>query len=348
MKKHKAIILYAANLNLLISLIMEYRKLGKSGIKISEVSLGTWLTYGNSVEKNVAKACFKAAFDNGVNFFDTADIYSKGGSELVVGEILQSFNRKDIVLGTKVFFPMSESINDRGLSRKHIIESCNLSLKRLKTDYIDLYQCHRYDVETELEEVIFAMDDLIKQGKILYWGVSQWNAIQICDAVHLSRLNNRTKPRSNQPVYNMLNRSIEIDVMNLCDRDGIGLIVWSPLAEGVLTGKYSNCNIPKNSRAANEQSNKFIKNRLTPSNLEKVDKLKPIAQELGLTMSQLALTWCLRKKEISCVITGASKPEQIIENVKASGIKISDDTLNKIELILDNKPIVDQYSDYYK
>ena len=326
---------------------MKYRKLGRAGIKISEVSLGTWLTYGNSVEKNVAKACLKAAIENGINFFDTADNYAKGESESVVGEVLEEFNRQDIILGTKVFFPMSEKINDNGLSRKHIIESCNSSLKRLKTDYIDLYQCHRYDPETELEEIISVMDDLIKQGKILYWGVSQWSAIQICDTAYLSRFYTKTPPRSNQPVYNMLNRSLEIDVMSLCEREGIGLIAWSPLAEGILTGKYSGFKVPKDSRAANLQSNKFIKNRLTSNNLDKVDKLIPIAQELGLTLAQLALAWCLRRKELSCVITGASKPDQITENVKAAGVKIHEDILNKIELILDNSPI-DQYSDYYR
>lgn len=324
---------------------MEYRRLGKSGIKVSEISLGTWLTYGKTVEIESAKQCFKTAYEHGVNFFDTADIYATGESEKVVGDILQEYNRSDIVLGTKTFFPMSQNVNNRGLSRKHIIESCNASLKRLKTDYIDLYQCHRYDTESELEEVISAMDDLIKQGKILYWGVSQWSAVQICDANHLSRFYNKSKPVSNQPVYNMLNRSLEVDVMSLCEREGMGLVVWSPLAEGVLTGKYSGGNIPQDSRAANDNANMFIKNRLNPEKLSKVDKLIPIAKELGLSMPQLALAWCLRRKELSSAIIGASKPEQVIDNVKASGVKLTDEILNKIEEILDNAP-KDQYADY--
>lgn len=324
---------------------MEYRRLGKTGVKVSEISLGTWLTYGKTVEKEKAKECFKTAFDQGVNFFDTADIYANGESEKVVGEIIQDFNRSELFLGTKVYFPMTKSVNNRGLSRKHIMESCEQSLKRLKTDYIDLYQCHRYDTETELEEVISAMDDLIKQGKVLYWGVSQWNAVQICDAGHISKYLGKNKPISNQPVYNMLNRSLEIDVMDICKRDGLGLVVWSPLAEGVLTGKYSVGNVPSDSRAANEQSNSFIKNRLTNQTLKKVDKLKDIANDLGLTMSQLALAWCLRREELSSTIIGASKPEQVIENVKASGVKIPTDILLKIEDILQNAP-KEQYSDY--
>ena len=324
---------------------MQYRRLGNAGIKIREISLGTWLTYGKTIEIDAAKSCFKTAFDNGINFFDTANIYAYGESEKVVGEIVKDFTRSDLVLGTKVYFPMSQKINDKGLSRKHIMESCDASLKRLGTDYIDLYQCHRYDTETELEEVLTAMHDLVNQGKILYWGVSQWSAVQICDASHLSKYYAKTKPQSNQPVYNMLNRSLEIDVMNLCEREGIGLVVWSPLAEGVLTGKYCGGRIPEDSRAANEKANFFIKNRLSAEKLEKVEKLVPIAQELGLTMSQLALAWCLRKKELTSVITGASKPQQVIDNVKASGIKIPDDVLERIERILMNAP-KDQYAEY--
>lgn len=324
---------------------MEYRRLGKAGIKVSEVSLGTWLTYGKTVEIESAKQCFKTAFDHGINFFDTANIYAYGESEKVVGDILQDFNRSDIVLGTKVFFPMSQKINDRGLSRKHIMESCNASLKRLKTDYIDLYQCHRYDTQSELEEVISSMDDLVKQGKILYWGVSQWSAVEICDASHLSRFYNKYKPVSNQPVYNMFNRSLEVDVMKLCEREGMGLVVWSPLAEGILTGKYSGGKIPEDSRAANPTSNMFIKNRLSPQLLEKVDQLSNIAKELNISMPQLALAWCLRRPELSSVIIGASKPEQVIDNVKASGIKLTDEVLNKIEDILNNAPR-DQYANY--
>lgn len=324
---------------------MEYRKLGNAGVKVSEISLGSWLTYGKTVNLKHAKTCFKTAFDNGINFFDTADIYSYGQAEETYGQIIKDYIRSDLFIGTKVYFPMSSKVNDRGLSRKHIIESCNNSLKRLGTDYIDLYQCHRYDDETELEELISVMDDLVHQGKILYWGVSQWSAVQICDAVHLSKYLNKAKPQSNQPVYNMFNRSLEIDVMNLCQRDGLGLVVWSPLAEGILTGKYNNGIIPPDSRAANEASNFFIKNRLKDDKFKKVEKLISIAKELDISMAQLALAWCLRQKALTSVIIGATKPEQIIENVKASEIKLEKDVLEKIEKILDNAP-KDQYADY--
>lgn len=314
---------------------MKYRRLGKAGIKISEVSLGSWLTYGKSIDKNTAYECIKTALENGINLIDTADIYNYGQSESTLGEILKEFKRSDLVLATKVFFPMSQNINDRGLSRKHIIESCNKSLKRLQTDYIDLYQCHRFDNEVELEELISAMDDLVRMGKILYWGVSEWTALQICDSVHISRYYNKTKPSSNQPVYNMLNRYIENEVMPLCKREGIGLIVFSPLAEGILTGKYNN-GIPKNSRASNSNINMFIKNKLTEENINKVRKLTHIADNLGTTMSQLALAWCLRKEEITSVIIGASNPNQIIENIKSIEISLESSILNKIEDILEN------------
>lgn len=312
---------------------MKYRKLGKEGIRVSEISLGSWLTYGKSVDNNMAYECLKVAIDNGINLIDTADIYNYGEAELFLGDSLKNFNRSDIVLATKSFFPMSKNINDRGLSRKHIIESCNKSLQRLKTDYIDIYQCHRFDTDIEIEELISAMDDLRRMGKILYWGVSEWSALQICDTVHTSRYYNKIRPSSNQPSYSMLNRYIEDEVIPLCKREGLGLIVFSPLAEGVLSGKYNN-GIPKNSRASNDDTNFFIKNKLTDENISKVNKLTIIAKELNITMSQLALAWCLRKEEISSAIIGASKPEQIIENIKASDILLEEDILNRIEEII--------------
>lgn len=324
---------------------MKYRRLGKSGLKVSEISLGSWLTYGKVVEVEIARSCFRTAFEHGVNFFDTADIYATGEAEKMNGEILKEYKRSDYVLGTKVYFPMSNNINDRGLSRKHIIESCDKSLKRLQTDYIDIYQCHRFDTETELEEVISAMDTLINQGKVLYWGVSQWSAVQICDAVHLAKYNNKYKPQSNQPVYNMLNRSLEIDVMDLCEREGLGLVTYSPLAEGILTGKYSGGNVPTDSRASNQKLNTFIRKKLRSEVTDKVDKLLPIANELGITLAQLALAWCLRKSAISSVITGASKPEQVLDNVKASIVELEEDILEQIEVILDNAP-KDQYENF--
>ncbi|GIW23211.1 MAG: voltage-gated potassium channel [Candidatus Sericytochromatia bacterium] len=313
---------------------MKYRRLGKSGIKVSEISLGSWLTYGKSVDNDLAYQCVKTAIDNGINLIDTADIYNYGQSEIVLGEILKNFKRSDIVLATKTFFPMSQNINDRGLSRKHIIESCNKSLKRLQTDYIDLYQCHRFDYEIEIEELISTMDDLVKMGKILYWGVSEWSALQICDTVHTAKYLNKTKPSSNQPVYNMLNRYIEDEIIPLCKRDGLGLIVFSPLAEGILTGKYNN-GIPQDSRANKNNINMFIKNKLTEENINKVRKLTNIANELGVTMSQLALSWCLRKEEITSTIIGASNPNQILENIKAVDIELDNSVLNTIEDILE-------------
>ncbi|MBC8139181.1 MAG: aldo/keto reductase family protein [Fibrella sp.] len=315
---------------------MQYRKLGKYGVKVSEVSLGSWLTYGGATENDAAKACIEKAYDLGINFFDTANGYARGKSEEVVGRVLSVYPRESYVLATKVFFPMGDGPNDRGLSRKHLFEQCHASLKRLNKEYIDLYQCHRYDTETPLEETLMALDDLVRQGKILYYGVSQWSAEQIENAVKIARERNLHPPVSNQPVYNAINRDLEKEVMPVCGREGIGLVVYSPLAQGLLTGKYKPGQpLPEGSRAADDKQNMFLNGgKLDEKILEKVQNLVPIAERHRITLSQLALAWCLRKSEISSVIIGASKPSQVEDNAGASGVILSEDDVNAIDSAL--------------
>lgn len=314
---------------------MNYRKLGKSGVRVSEISLGSWLTYGGSVEKETAIRCIDQAYELGVNFFDTANVYVRGESEKVVGEALRKYPRDSYVLATKVFFPMGDGPNDKGLSRKHIIEQCNHSLKRLGVDYIDLYQFHRYDSETPLEETLRAVEDLVRQGKILYVGVSEWNAVQISDALHIADSKGYDRIVSNQPVYNMFNRYIEESVLPLSEREGIGQVVFSPLAQGLLTGKYKPGQpIPEGSRAANPQQGQFVQRYLTEDNLNKVVQLEKIAKEAGTVLSNLALAWILRQPGVSSTIIGASRPEQVVENVKASEVTITPDLVQAIEEVL--------------
>lgn len=322
---------------------MEYRNLGKSGLKVSEVSLGTWVTFGGSISDEVAKKCVKNAFDCGINVIDTADVYHTGKAELTLGKILKDFKRSDFVLATKCFGPMGKAQTDNGLSRKHVIEACDASLKRLQTEYIDIYQCHRYDVSTPLEETVRAMTDLIRSGKVLYWGVSQWSAVDITNAVRIAERYSLEKPVSNQPIYNMINRGLEVEVMRTCENEGLGLIVYSPLAQGILTGKYKVNEIPEDSRGGCEGTKHLLEKRLTEENLTKVEKLSEIAKYLKISMPQLALAWLLSAKPISSVIIGASKPSQVTENAKASEVKISQEVQDKIEKILGNAP-VDQYT----
>jgi len=320
---------------------VKYRKLGKYGIKVSEIALGSWLTYGATYGQERAVDCIKKAYDLGINYFDTADVYGvgqtyPGAAEEVLGDVLKEFPRSSYVLATKTFWPVGDGPNDRGLSRKHIIEQCNASLKRLNTDYVDIFYCHRYDMETPVEETLMALDDLVRQGKILYVGISEWSAVQIAEGVHTTKSLHLNPIAVNQPSYNMFNRYIEDEVIPLCKKEGIGLAVFSPLAQGVLTGKYKKGKpIPKDSRAANKHTQHHIKGYLTDENLDKVEKLRAIAKDLDITMSQLALAWILQKEEISSVIIGATKPEQVEENCKASGIELSDDIMETIENILD-------------
>jgi voltage-dependent potassium channel beta subunit len=315
---------------------MQYRKLGKWGVKVSEVALGSWLTYGGTVTARDAVEQLEYAFSLGINFFDTANVYAHGQAEEVVGKAVSSLHRDAIFLATKVYFPMGDGPNDRGLSRKHVFEQCHASLRRLNTEYIDLYQCHRYDIDTPVEELVRTMDDLTRQGKILYWGVSEWSAEQIEAAVKVAQELNAPPPVSNQPFYNLLHRSIEDAVLPTSWKHGLGQVVFSPLAQGVLTGKYKPGEAPpKDTRAGNDQINMFMLNRELYADhvLEKVQQLTGVANELGITTAQLALAWCLRRPELSSVIIGATKKEQIKENAQASGIKLDDATLKKIESI---------------
>lgn len=314
---------------------MNYRRLGEAGVKLSEIGLGSWLTFGNVLEKEQAGAIVNKAFDCGINFFDNANAYAGGKSEEAWGELLSGRRRDSYVLATKVFFPMGDGPNDRGLSRKHIFEQCHASLRRLKTDYIDLYQCHRFDEQTPLKETIQAMDDLTRMGKILYWGFSQWTAGQIEQCLEICG-DRYYKPRASQPQYNALTRNIEEKVMPLCHKAGIGQVVWSPLAQGVLTGKYlPGKSYPRDSRAKDNRQNQFIKEMADDQALlQKIQNLTPLAEEHNCTISQLALAWILRRPEVTSCIIGATRPEQIEENAEASGIKLDEETIEQMEEIL--------------
>jgi voltage-dependent potassium channel beta subunit len=313
---------------------MEYRRLGKTGLKVSEISLGSWLTYGGYVEEKNAAASIDKAYDLGINFFDTANVYMRGEAEIVVGKALKKYVRDSYVLATKVFWPMGDGPNDRGLSRKHVIEQCHASLKRLGTDYVDLYYCHRFDPETPLDETLRALDDLVRQGKVLYIGVSEWTAEQITEAVHLADKKLLDRIVVNQPQYSMLQRYIEKEVIPVSEKHGIGQVVWSPLAQGLLTGKYQKgAEAPVGSRAAQEKYGNLF-GLLTDENLDKVELLKEVASNNELTLAQLALAWILRQSNVASALVGASRPEQLEENVKASGVKLNEETLTRIEDIL--------------
>lgn len=314
---------------------MLYRNLGGSGLKVSEISLGSWLTYGGYVEKQNAIDTVRFAYESGINFFDTANVYMRGESEKVVGEALRDYRRDSYVLATKVWGQMGDGPNDRGLSRKHIIEQCDASLKRLGMDYIDLYYCHSFDPSTPIEESLRAMDDLVRQGKVLYVGVSNWTAVQMTEAIQIADRRLLDRIVASQPPYSMLKREIEREIIPVGLKYGIGQVVYSPLAQGVLTGKYKSAdNVPPDSRAGNERGSQAIKRYLSDENLARVGRLTDIANELGITMSQLALAWVLRQSNVSSAIIGASRVEQVEQNVKASGIVLSAEILEKIEAIL--------------
>jgi voltage-dependent potassium channel beta subunit len=312
---------------------MNYRRLGKAGVKVSELGFGNWLTHGEGgVSDDVARACVRRAFELGINFFDTADKYRRGVAEEVYGRELKVFRRQDLVLGTKVFLKMSDNVNDRGLSRKHIFEGVHNSLRRLQTDYIDLYQCHEFDPDVELYEVVRSMDDLMRQGKILYWGLSKWPAAEIESVCRVAREINAYPPVSTQGEYNLATRSVETNgVQAACLREGLGMLVFSPLKQGILSGKYSAGQVPADSRGAKE---KAIKKALEQGGLElvdRVDRLQPIAQRLGCTMPQLAIAWLLRREAVSSVITGATSVAQVEENVAASGIELTVDDVTQMD-----------------
>ncbi len=316
---------------------MQYRRLGKSGLKLSEISLGSWLTYGTAVEREQARACICKAYDLGINHFDCAVAYGNRPHEAeeMLGEILKEFPRHTYTVTSKVFWKVGPSTYDQGLSRKHIIERVEMSLKAMGLDYIDIYYCHRYDPETDLEETLRALDDLVAQGKILYYGFSEWSAAQIENAAAIVDKRNLRRPVVNQPVYNMLNRYIEQEVMPVSQREGIGQVVFSPLAQGVLTGKYKPGQTPPpGSRATQEKGSRFVQRYMDDETLTKVQKLQPIAERNGLTMAQLALAWVLRRPEVTSALIGASRPEQVEENVKAVGVKLSEEDLKEIDAIL--------------
>jgi L-glyceraldehyde 3-phosphate reductase len=316
---------------------MKYRRLGKSGLQVSEIALGSWLTYGTVTEKQTAIQCVHTAFEHGINHFDCANVYGAQphAAEEFLAEALKPFDRGDYVLTTKAFWPVGNGPNDRGLSRKHIMREVERSLKALNTDYVDIFYCHRFDPNTDLEETLRAIDDLITQGKILYAGISEWTAAQMAQAIEMTKQLGLHKIVASQPIYNLFERYIEPEILPLCEREGIGQVVFSPLAQGLLTGKYRlNQPIPSDSRAAKERVNRFIREDLTEEKLGKVEKLIAIADKLGIKLSQLALAWVLRQPGVSSALIGASKPEQIIENVKAVDITLGADILAEIEAVL--------------
>jgi voltage-dependent potassium channel beta subunit len=315
--------------------IMKYRRLGKAGVKLSEIGLGGWLTFGKTTGEDTGRKIIDAAFDCGVNFFDTANVYATGACESMWGKLLANHQRSSFVLASKVYFPMGDGPNDKGLSRKHIMEQCEASLKRLDTDYIDLYQCHRYDKETPLDETVRAMDDLVHQGKILYWGFSCWPADKIRETITLCG-NRLYAPVSNQPHYSMLMRDIENEVLPTCRKNGIGQVAFSPLEQGILTGKYlPGKPLPEGSRASDERQNLFIKDLATDqSKLERVQTLRDVSEAADLTLGQLALAWILHQEGVTSCITGASRPEQIEENTQASGVELEKSQLEQIEEII--------------
>ena len=320
---------------------MNYRNLGKWGLKVSEVSLGSWVTdlTGTEAEKT-ALATVNAAFDAGVNFFDCADAYSGGAAERFLGKALKEHSRSEYVVSSKVFFPMGRGANDWGLSRKHIVEQIDRTLKNMQLDYLDLYFCHRFDPTTPIEETMQTLSDLVAAGKVLYYGVSEWSPVQITEAIAVTK-ELRLRPLSViQPQYHMMGRYIEDEIMGICEKNGVGIVTFSPLAQGLLTGKYRKGQpLPEGSRAT-WQADKQINNLLTEDNLDKVERLLKVADALGVPLSVLALAWILRKKQVTSVITGASKPSQLEANVKASGFSIPDDALDEIEGILAYKPFV--------
>jgi len=310
---------------------MNYRRLGKAGIRLSEIGLGSWLTYGGGVSDQTARACLRRAFELGINFFDTADVYNRGGAEECLGRELREYRRRDLVLATKCYFPMSDNVNDRGLSRKHVFESLHDSLRRLRTDYVDLYQCHRFDPDVEMEEIVRAMDDLIRQGKVLYWGVSEWPAAQLRRAHEVAAALNAVPPVSEQPEYSLAARRVETNgVQQACLDLGMGMLLWSPLRQGILTGKYSGGKVPTDSRAADPHMSIFLP-KIDREITARVDKLRPIAARRGLTLAQLAIAWLLTRPAVTSVIIGATRVEQIEENCAAIDAQLSDADLAEID-----------------
>jgi voltage-dependent potassium channel beta subunit len=319
---------------------MEYRHLGASGLKVSALSLGAWITYGGQVGEELAYDCMTAAYEAGVNFFDNAEAYASGNAEIVMGKVIEKagWKRSDLVISTKIFWG-GDGPNQSGLSRKHLVEGLKASLERLQTDYVDLLFCHRPDIYTPIEETVWAMNHLIDRGMTFYWGTSEWTAQQIMEAYGIARREHLIPPLMEQPEYNMFHRRrVEYELAPLYRKIGLGTTIWSPLESGILTGKY-NDGIPEGSRLALEGF-EWLKNRLVQEKIEKVRQMAPVAQELDCSIAQLALAWCLKNPDVSSVITGASKPEQVWENMQALEVaeRLTPQVLERIEAILDNKP----------
>ncbi len=321
---------------------MEHRHLGRSGLKVSEISYGNWITHGSQVEEDAAVACVHAALDSGITTFDTADVYAGTRAEAVLGRALAGQRREGLEIFTKVFWPTGPGVNDRGLSRKHIRESIEGSLRRLGTDYVDLYQAHRYDHETPLEETLRAFDDLVRQGKVLYVGVSEWDASMIRRAVEIAEEMGFDRLVSNQPQYSALYRVIEAEVVPTSVELGLGQIVWSPIAQGVLTGKYlPGQPPPEGSRATDPTSGHFTERLRTDEILTRVQGLRPLAEQAGLSMAQLAVAWVLQHDFVSSAIVGASRPEQVLDNVGASGVRLEADLMAAIDEVLGDVVVTD-------
>ena len=317
---------------------MHYRRLGRSGLKVSELSFGSWVTFSNQLDEQKAAELLHEAFNRGVNFFDCADVYAGGAAEIILGKAVKDIKRESLVISTKVFWPTMDGPNGRGLSRKHIMESIHASLKRMDMEYVDLYFCHRYDPDTPIEEVVRTMNNLIQQGKILYWGTSEWESSQVARAYGIARQYNLIPPVVEQPQYNLFHQKrIEIQLMPLARELGIGLTTFSPLYSGLLSGKY-NDGIPEGSRASME-SMPWIRDRITPQRVARVRQLAEIAGEMDMTTAQLAIAWILRRKEVSSVITGASRPEQLDENLDAIEHveKLTNDVLEKIDQVMEGE-----------
>jgi voltage-dependent potassium channel beta subunit len=318
---------------------MHYRRLGRTGLKVSEISLGAWVTFGSQVDDKSASELIHAAYEQGVNYFDNADMYASGQAEVLMGQAVKDLPREGLVISSKVFWPTMPGPNGRGLSRKHIFESVHASLRRLDLDYLDLYFCHRFDPDSPVDEVVWAMNDLLRQGKILYWGTSEWEPHQIVEAVGVARALNLVGPAMEQPQYNMFHRKrVENFLTPVCREQGIGLTTYSPLYYGILSGKY-NDGIPAGSRAAMD-SMAWMRDRITPERIDIVRQLTEMADDLGATTAQLAIAWVLRRKEVSSVITGASSLEQLDENLGAADLeeRMTDEALERIEQIIGNFP----------
>ncbi len=313
---------------------MKYRRVGNSGLQVSEIAYGSWLTFGSQIELKESKAIIKKALELGINYIDTADVYNRGRAEQLLGEVLPEQNRADYIVATKAFWPMSDAPTNKGLSRKHIVDSVYASLDRLKLSYMDIFYCHRFDPDTSLEESIWAIHNLICSGKITYWGTSEWSAEQIREAHTICEKRGWHKPIINQPNYSLLMRGIESAILPTCVELGMGTANFSPLAHGILTGKYSGGSVPKGSRGADSEQNRWMKGNLENQELlARVDRLGPIAESYGLTISQLSLVWILNQPGLTSVITGASRVSQLEENVKAAGIAIKSEDMAKIDAL---------------